>query len=151
MCVAIFQDIVFCRKSHSAVLRSLQLRKLALSRWSNPNELILHQVMSFNQIRYHWKDPCASFESEEHTNNSAPTHKYAHISQLCKLHHVLVSQVWTRRISLKIQNPPPLGGEECAEELRNYVRFGKFDLIKSMSGMARHLFLDAVAALAPTQ
>ena len=26
---------------------------------------------------------------------------------------------------LSKQNPPPLGGEECAEELRNYVRFGE--------------------------
>ena len=28
-------------------------------------------------------------------------------------------------ICKKLQNPPPLGGEECVEELRNYVRFWK--------------------------
>ena len=76
---------VCCRKSHSAVMRSLRQRRLALPRWINTR--MSEKIMTDDQ-----KD-------------------------------------FLLFIKKTLQNPPPLGGEECVEELRNYVRF--WELLKT--------------------
>ena len=75
--------------------------------------------------------------------NLTSTNKCAHISKLrlfcmTRISHVEVctsaNAAFIKQFLSK-QNPPPLGGEECAEELRNYVRFAK-KLIFRCSGIS---------------